>query len=55
LPVPKPLNISLLLAARVPGLVMFNQLNNISIEPTHLQSHTDLFNLQRNGVPTGAV
>jgi len=29
LPVPKPLNISLLLAARVPGLVMFNQLNNI--------------------------
>jgi len=29
--------------------------HNISIEPTHLQSHTDLFNLQRNGVPTGAV
>ena len=55
LPVPKPLNLSLLLAARVPGLVMIRQQNNVPIDQTQLQGHTSLFNLPRHGVPTGAV
>ena len=55
LPVPKPLNLSLLLAARVPGLVMIQQQNNVPIDQTQLQGHTGLFNLQRDGEPTGTV
>ena len=45
LAIPKPLNLSLLLAARVPGMVMFNQQNNVTIDQTKLQAHTDLFHL----------
>jgi hypothetical protein len=55
LSVPKPLNLSLLLAARVPGLVMIRQQNNVPIDQTHLQGHTGLFNVQRHEMPTGAV
>jgi hypothetical protein len=55
LPVSKPLNLSLLLAARVPGLVMIRQQDKVPIDRTNLQGHTDLFDLQRDGVPTGTV
>ena len=34
---------------------MIQQQNNVPIDQTQLQGHTGLFNLQRDGVPTGTV
>ena len=44
-PLPKPLNLSLMLAARFPGVVMLRQQNGVPIEQTKLNGHTDLFSL----------
>jgi hypothetical protein len=43
LPLPRPLDISPLLAARLPGMVLMPQAGNIVRLPTGLQSHTPLF------------
>lgn len=42
-PLPKPLDISPLLAARLPGMVLLPQSGNIVRLPTGLQSHTPLY------------
>jgi hypothetical protein len=44
-PMPKPLDFSLLLAARMPGFVLLRQLGGMPTEQTQLQGHTDLFSL----------
>ena len=44
-PLPKPLNLSLLLAARFPGMVMVQQQGQAPVEQTRLNGHTDLFSL----------
>ncbi len=42
-PLPKPLNITPLLAARLPGMVLLPQAGNLARLSTELQSHTPLF------------
>lgn len=44
-PLPKPLNLSLMLAARFPGVAMLRQPGGVPIEQTRLKGHTDLFSL----------
>jgi hypothetical protein len=42
-PLPRPLNIDLMLAARLPGLWLIPQTGGITAEPTLLKGHTPLF------------
>lgn len=42
---PKPLDFSLLLAARLPGFVLLRQSGEMPTEQTQLKGHTDLFSL----------
>lgn len=44
-PLPKPLNLSLMLAARFPGVAMLRQSGGVPVEQTRLKGHTDLFSL----------
>ena len=44
-PLPKPLDFSLLLAARLPGFMLLRQPSGILTEKTQLKGHTDLFSL----------
>ncbi|MEI6656646.1 MAG: hypothetical protein WCP45_17925, partial [Verrucomicrobiota bacterium] len=42
-PMPRPLNTSLLIAARLPGMLLFNGPAGIVTEATALAGHTPLF------------
>ncbi len=42
---PKPLDLTLLLGARLPGVVLLRQQGTVAVEPTQLGSHTGLFSL----------
>ena len=42
---PTPLDLSLMLAARLPGMAIIRQGNDVPIDKTQLQGHTPLFSL----------
>lgn len=42
---PKPLDLTLLLGARLPGIIILRQQGTVPIDTTQLQSHTDLLSL----------